>query len=145
MEEQACKTNPLFLYTKSLPQRVRGFICIKTQYGELLINNTKNVLSRGPKGCGLAKEEKINFFLGDAEGLRQGEGIWILKGWVIFDMHSEKWAWGWGEEELLGGADYATNQNKESEHVGHKGHIVGHGLRVVLGSCHCGWVPKIIQ
>lgn len=62
MEEQARKTNPLFLYSKSLPQRVRGLICIKSQYGELLINNTKNVLSRGPKGCGLAKEEKISFF-----------------------------------------------------------------------------------
>lgn len=61
MEEQACKTNPLFLYSKSLPQRVRGFICIKTQYGELLINNTKNVLSRGPKGCGLAKEGRLIF------------------------------------------------------------------------------------
>lgn len=36
-----------------------------------------------------------------------------------------------------GGADYATNRNKESEHIGPKGHVVGHGLRVVLGSCHC--------
>ena len=75
MEEQACKTNPLFLYSKSLPQRVRGLICIKTQYGELLINNTKNVLSRGPKGCGLAKEEKITFFPGrcNRASLRRGD------------------------------------------------------------------------
>lgn len=43
-----------------------------------------------------------------------------------------------GRGGALGGADYATNRNKESEHVGHKGHVVGYGLRVVLGSCHCG-------